>query len=168
MQKRNFATIILTFFILMTNIGCDQISKRMVRQRVHHEEIITVISYHFILTRTENKGAFLSWGDSLSDPIRFTFLSVVPLIALFSGLAILFMSRKISRFMRLGLCFFIGGGIGNIYDRIIHGSVTDFLHINLGFIQTGIFNMADVSIMIGMLIILTDFFVAKEYLVNDH
>ena len=54
----------------------------------------------------------------------------------------------------IGLSFIIGGGIGNIYDRIVHGSVTDFLHIDLGLFRTGIFNMADVSIMVGMGIVL--------------
>ena len=50
----------------------------------------------------------------------------------------------------------VGGGIGNIYDRLIHGSVTDFLHLDFGLFQTEIFNMADVSIMVGMLTILVD------------
>jgi signal peptidase II len=54
----------------------------------------------------------------------------------------------------IGWCFVIGGGTGNLYDRIIHGSVTDFLHLDLRLFQTGIFNMADVSIMTGMFIII--------------
>jgi signal peptidase II len=58
----------------------------------------------------------------------------------------------------LALSFAIGGGIGNIYDRLVHGSVTDFMHINFGLFQTGIFNMADVSIMVGMFI-----FLAQSY-----
>jgi len=49
-----------------------------------------------------------------------------------------------------------GGGIGNVYDRIIYGSVTDFLHIDLGLFETGIFNMADVSITTGALILLAN------------
>ena len=52
------------------------------------------------------------------------------------------------------MSFAIGGGIGNIYDRLVHGSVTDFMHINFGLFQTGIFNMADVSITTGMFIFL--------------
>ena len=48
---------------------------------------------------------------------------------------------------------FIAGGIGNIYDRIIYGSVTDFMYINLGFTKTGIFNAADASVFIGTLLI---------------
>jgi signal peptidase II len=48
--------------------------------------------------------------------------------------------------------------VENIYDRIQYGSVTDFLHINLGVFQTGIFNMADVSITTGTCMILVDLF----------
>jgi len=53
----------------------------------------------------------------------------------------------------IGFCFVIGGGIGNLFDRIVHGSVTDFLHVDFGFFQTGIFNMADLSIMMGIFIV---------------
>ena len=52
--------------------------------------------------------------------------------------------------MQIGMCFLIGGGIGNIIDRLLYGSVTDFLHIDFGLFRTGIFNLADVSIMIGI------------------
>jgi signal peptidase II len=56
----------------------------------------------------------------------------------------------------------VGGGIGNIYDRIAHGSVTDFMHLRFGALQTGIFNVADVSIMIGVGLILLDTWVKKK------
>ena len=62
----------------------------------------------------------------------------------------------------VALSFAIGGGIGNIYDRIIHGSVTDFMHIDFGFFETGIFNMADVSIMVGMLLFLVQSYLKKR------
>lgn len=57
----------------------------------------------------------------------------------------------------MGISFVIGGGIGNLYDRVLYGSVTDFMHLKFGIFQTGIFNMADVSIMLGMLIIVSSF-----------
>jgi len=48
----------------------------------------------------------------------------------------------------------VGGGIGNMFDRYLYGSVTDFLHIDLGWLRTGVFNMADVSVMVGTALIL--------------
>ena len=54
-------------------------------------------------------------------------------------------------FTLVGFCCIIGGGIANVYDRIVYGSVTDFLHLDFGgFLRTGIFNLADVSVMVGM------------------
>jgi signal peptidase II len=62
-----------------------------------------------------------------------------------------------------GFCFIIGGGIGNLFDRIFRGSVTDFLYIKFGIFHTGIFNLADVSIMSGMFIVLIQFFLKRKY-----
>ncbi|CAD5293424.1 Lipoprotein signal peptidase (fragment) [Imperialibacter sp. EC-SDR9] len=66
----------------------------------------------------------------------------------------------------LGICFMVGGGVGNIYDRLIYGSVTDFLHIDFVLFQTGIFNMADVSIMTGMFVILFDSYLKRAKLIH--
>jgi signal peptidase II len=142
------------FFLLMIliNVGCDQISKKIVRQEVGKYETISLIENHFTLTKVENTGAFLSIGSALPDLVKFFLLSIVPLLALSYGIVYLVTRQNLAKISGLALSFAIGGGIGNIYDRIIHGSVTDFLHIDLGFIQTGIFNMADVSIMVGMIL----------------
>lgn len=64
--------------------------------------------------------------------------------------------------MQIGVCFLIGGGIGNIYDRIVYGSVTDFLHMDFVLFKTGIFNMADVSIMTGIGLLLLQTLLAKK------
>jgi signal peptidase II len=64
--------------------------------------------------------------------------------------------------MLIGLCFVIGGGVGNLFDRILYGSVTDFLYVKFGIFQTGIFNMADVSIMAGLFIILLQVFMKRD------
>lgn len=57
----------------------------------------------------------------------------------------LLIKRVMSNLQVVGWCFVIGGGTGNLYRRIVHGSVTDFLHLDLELFQTGIFNLADVS-----------------------
>lgn len=136
--------------ILLANIGCDQISKNIVRQKVSYYESISLISDYFILTRVENKGAMLSLGSNLPPTLKFILLSGIPMLALVFGIGYMFLRRNISVMSMVALSFAIGGGIGNIYDRIVHGSVTDFLHIDLGIFQTGIFNMADVSLMVSM------------------
>lgn len=152
-MKRGVLRILIIIALLISNISCDQISKRIVRSSIDADETIELIRNHFTLMKTENTGAFLGTGDSLADPFKFILLSLIPVLALFAGLYFLFTRHHLSKMTQIGLCFMIGGGTGNLYDRIVHGSVTDFLHLDLVVFQTGIFNLADVSIMIGMFIL---------------
>lgn len=152
----------MIILIIMLNLASDQISKIIVRNEVGNYEIIKLFGPWFTLTKVENTGAFLSAGSALPDLIRIILLSVFPIIFLAYGLYMLLVKRVMSNLQVVGWCFVIGGGTGNLYDRIVHGSVTDFLHLDLGLFQTGIFNLADVSIMIGMFIILTGQFLYKK------
>lgn len=149
MMKR-WLSIVICLLLLMLNISCDQITKDLVRKSVSENERISLIGKHLTLTKVENSGAFLSIGQEWNDISRNFFLILLPSIILLSGLIFIFKSRKINKWILIGASFVIGGGIGNMIDRILHGSVTDFLHLKIGSFQTGIFNMADVSIMIGM------------------
>jgi signal peptidase II len=164
-HKRVFGTIMITA-LLVTNISCDQISKRIVRTHISFNDKIRLIADHLTLQKIENKGAFLSLGDSLENPFRFILLTLLPVLALCVGLVFLFRRNNMTRETQIGMAFMLGGGIGNLYDRIIHGSVTDFLHIDLFLFQTGIFNMADVSIIIGMAILLFNIHKLNEITAN--
>jgi signal peptidase II len=162
MNSKRIIQNIFFSLVLIANIGCDQISKNIARTKLNDFEAINVISDHFTLVRVENTGAFLSIGSAMPDLLKFLLLSIIPLLALSYGIVYLFTRQHLTKLSALALSFAIGGGIGNIYDRIIHGSVTDFLHIDLGFIQTGIFNMADVSIMVGMLLFFFQTYLKKK------
>jgi len=147
--------------LVLANAGCDQISKNVAREQLDYYETVNVIGEHLILTKIENTGAFLSAGDSLDSSVKFLFLSILPLIALCYGIYYLLTHSQLPRLLVLGICFVIGGGLGNLYDRIIFGSVTDFLHIDFFVIKTGIFNLADVSIMIGMIMIIINLYIKR-------
>jgi len=153
---------IFILLLVIANAGCDQISKHAARQNISYYETIEVIGKHLVLTKIENSGAFLSTGDSLAGSVKFIFLSLLPLIALFYGIYYLIKNTNLPRLLVLGICFVIGGGLGNLYDRLIYGSVTDFVHIDFYVFKTGIFNLADVSIMVGMILILINLYVKHE------
>ncbi|HEY2722878.1 MAG TPA: signal peptidase II [Chitinophagaceae bacterium] len=157
MNTKSLIRILFIVALIVVTIGCDQVAKRIVRHDIYPYEMIPLLNNHLTVTRVENSGAFLSAGDSLPKSIKHIFLSVIPLIAVVLGLVYIFSKPAISKNMLIGFCFVIGGGIGNLADRIMYGSVTDFLHIKFGIFQTGIFNLADVSIMIGIFIILLQF-----------
>ena len=115
---------------------------------------IGFLHHHITLSWVENTGAFLSLGDGLHGPVRLILLDILPLLAVVAGLIYILIRQDINRVSLLGIIFIIGGGFGNIYDRLVHGSVTDFMHINFVIFQTGVFNVADMSIMAGMFMIL--------------
>jgi len=143
-------TKLAILLIVVCNVGCDQISKGIVRKEVGYYENIKVYVDNITLTKVENTGAFLSMGSVLPQFLKFTLLIILPAIVLLMGLYFIMTKARLSQLTIIGAAFVIGGGIGNLYDRIMFGSVTDFLHIDFIIFQTGIFNLADVSIMIGM------------------
>lgn len=148
--------------IIALNLGCDQFSKVIARKNIEPYEQINVIKNHLTLTLVENTGAFLSAGSNLPGFIRIIVLTILPVIVLSYGLWFLYSNKHLPRIMQIGVCFLIGGGIGNIYDRIVYGSVTDFVHMDFVLFRTGIFNMADVSIMVGIgLLLLQNLTAAK-------
>jgi signal peptidase II len=153
MIAKHSVKIILVLFVIIVNIGCDQASKKIIRQNLNPNEAIHLLSNHVTITRVENSGAFLSFGESLPTAIKSILLSLLPFVALTLGLFYVLTKQSFSNVALIGFCFMIGGGIGNLFDRVVHGSVTDFLHINFWFFQTGIFNMADLSIMTGLCVI---------------
>ncbi|WP_344929230.1 signal peptidase II [Aquimarina addita] len=147
--------IILIVCIVLMNISCDQISKNIVRNTIDKNQRIEVFNDNLILTKVENTGAAYSIGSELPYTLKIILLQALPLLVLFFLLFKIIKETEYSKETIIGITFIVGGGIGNIYDRIIYRSVTDFLIMDLGFIKTEVFNMADVSVMIGSFIIMT-------------
>jgi signal peptidase II len=156
MKLKGIYRAIVIIVVLALNIGCDQVSKTIVRQKMRYEEPISFVNNHFTLIKIENTGAFLSLGDKLANPYRFILLTLLPVLSLLAAVVYIIIKTNFSKITLAGIICVVGGGIGNIYDRVVHGSVTDFMHIRFGIFQTGIFNVADVSIMVGMGLILLD------------
>lgn len=159
----NIKRIVLVFTLIILNIGCDQVSKNMVREQVEFRSTTEIIGKTFILTNVENSGAFLGMGSDLNPIIKTILLVVLPIAVLLFVLHYLLTKKDIDNLTIIGLSFIVGGGIGNMYDRILYGQVTDFFHIDFGGVfKTGIFNMADVSVMVGMGLILLTSFVTRK------
>lgn len=149
-------------FVVMLNIGCDQLSKELVRSGVEKRAYIELIDEYFILTKVENTGAMLGLGQNLPPILKIVFLQGLPILVLAIILIRILKKSSMDFRMMLAFAFVIGGGIGNLIDRIAHGSVTDFFQIKLGFLKTGIFNMADVSVTLGILMLLLFSFTNKK------
>ena len=157
-KNRNISITIL----IAVSILLDQLSKFLIRQNVDQYSEIKLIGDYFILTNVENSGAFLGMGSDFSPFIKTIFLLILPVIVLICIMVYVYRDKQIDKISLIGFCFIIGGGIANIYDRILYWSVTDFLFIDLGGIfKTGIFNIADLSVTTGMILILLMSFRSK-------
>ena len=158
-RKRNLLITTLVFL----SIALDQISKIWVRNNFEGYIEHNIIGDVFTLIKVENTGAFLGMGSELSETMRVLLLIVLPVIVLVSITIYNYIDKSLDKTSIIGFSLIIGGGIGNIFDRIVYGSVTDFLYLNFGgVLKTGIFNIADLSVTTGMILILISSFKKKH------
>jgi len=158
---------LLIVLLLVSNVGCDQIAKIIVRQKVETNARISLVDDYLTLTKVENTGAFLSMGNKLPRSVYVILMIVLPLLALGYGVFYLLTKNNLSKLLTVGICLVIGGGLGNIIDRILFGSVTDFLYFNFVIFHTGVVNIADISVTAGIFIALYDVYINKRKLMPE-
>ncbi|WP_111685169.1 signal peptidase II [Winogradskyella tangerina] len=152
MNRNLFITLLIVF-----NIAIDQISKVIVRTTMveGREGEINVIGKYFQLIWVENKGAFLGMGSDMNPTLRLIFLLILPTIVLLYVIYYIVKTKDLDRLSLIAFCCIVGGGIANVFDRIVFGEVTDFFFIQItDSIKTGIFNVADLSVTTGMIMLL--------------
>jgi len=150
----------LVLFLLVTTMGCDQVTKQVARSIFPNRErrVTSIGVVHF--RYTENPGGLLGIGEDLPESVRFWILTV----ATGSGLGILVWyllvrQRRIPVLQGSGLSLMAGGGASNLVDRVLNdGRVVDFMVVRVWGLQTGVFNVADVVIIIGFCLILLSLF----------
>jgi len=158
MLNKKVRHILITLIVLLS-ISIDQISKIWVRNNFESYNETSIIGDIFTLIKVENTGAFLGMGSELSEIPRVFLLIILPVVVLISITIYTYIDKTLDKISIIGFSLIIGGGVANIFDRIVYGSVTDFLYINLGGIfKTGIFNIADLSVTTGMILILISSF----------
>jgi signal peptidase II len=159
-----------SLFILLTivlTIAVDQISKIIVRTYVVPSERSNIIGTYFTLHNVENVGAFLGMGSDLSPLLKLILLLILPIVVLSFVTYHIFKDKSLDTLSVFAFASIIGGGIANVFDRVVYGSVTDFFHIDLGGVfRTGIFNMADLSVTTGMILLLIVSFKKKKETTN--
>lgn len=146
--------ILIVIAIVIVNIGCDQVTKQVAVEELSQSHDRPYLGDFFRLSYAENRGAFLSWGADWSKGFQTWLLHLLPVIMLVGLLGYTFFSKQLTHWQIIAFSFIIGGGISNIYDRLQYGKVVDFMNMGIGDLRTGIFNFADVSIMIGLFILL--------------
>lgn len=167
-MKLNKRSIYIILVIVLT-IAADQISKVLVRNNIvgrtdtHPSERISLIGDALIMMNVENTGAFLGMGSDLNPTLRIILLLILPIVVLAFVLRHILKDTSLDNWSLFAFASIIGGGIANVYDRVVYGSVTDFFFIDLGGVfKTGIFNLADMSVTTGMIILVFMSFKKKK------
>lgn len=141
--------------VLAACIGCDQITKYTAKHYLEGHGIYSYIGDTFRLGYSENTGAFLGMGSSLPELVRTIIFSGLVAIFLLAFLVYIIRSPDISKAGVVASGLIIGGGLSNLIDRLVNnGAVIDFLNLGVGSLRTGIFNVADMAIMLGAFLIL--------------
>ena len=158
MARRILYAVIIAAVLLV-----DQGTKRVVRATLSDLMPRHYAGHLVTLIYTENAGAFLSFGDNLSAQLRAIIFDVVVPIGLLAALYVLFRGKVTAHGDDVALAFIIGGGIGNVIDRIrFDGRVTDFIYLQAGPLHTGVFNVADVVITFGILWLLLSWGITRR------
>ncbi len=148
--------LFLLGLICLMLIGCDHASKMLAKTHLKDKAPQSWFHDTFRLEYVENTGAFLSFGADWPKGLSFVVMSVLPLLFLMGLLAYAIRKTNSQGLMTVFPYILIfSGGVGNIADRIIYDRhVTDFLNLGINDLRTGIFNVADLYVTTGVIMLL--------------
>ena len=152
---RSIPRFIVVMVTLCCCVGCDQVSKSAARALLASGVTESLFADSLRLQLVQNPGAFLSLGDSLPEQLRFFFFIAAAAVLLIGLVCVSLFARRLRPARFVPLALIAGGGISNLIDRLeFDGRVTDFLNVGVGSFRTGIFNVADMAILAGALLLI--------------
>ena len=151
--KKGLFLLIIVILISGLNFAADRLTKIYAVEHIKGQGTIQVVGNLFIMHYAENDGAFLGFGGNMPKPVKSVLLVLLPSIIVFAAIFYTAFSGNIPPGQLASLSCVIGGGIGNLWDRIFNdGIVVDFLNFGIGNIRTGVLNVADLSVTFGALV----------------
>jgi signal peptidase II len=144
-------------------IFVDRLTKAIVANRIPLGEAIPVIPNFLRITHWLNEGAAFSlFADSASpNTVRWGLISFSALAALAVLIAMVRLGSQFS-VTTIALALIFAGALGNLHDRIVYGSVVDFIEVHIFSYHWPDFNVADSSIVIGACLLLLDSLLPKK------
>lgn len=149
LEKRNLG---IALFVTIFFIVVDQIVKLVAYRSLRGQPGFSYLGNFITFEYAENRGAFLSLGAQLSDSARF-WIFVIGVVLILAFCVYSLWKSILHTPSVVALALVISGGIGNLIDRVAQGYVIDYVHMGLGGIRTGVFNVADVAISGGLLLL---------------
>jgi signal peptidase II len=164
LQKERMLPLALTAFIILV----DQLTKAViVKLSPVTGPIKDVFNNDFLLIyHARNKAIAFSLGESFPDPVKKIAFIIIPILVLGFLLWYYFKSNDFTKIQRWAAAGIIGGGLGNIIDRIFRpDGVVDFISVKfygfLGFDRWPTFNVADSSVVVCCLLLFVSIFITS-------
>jgi len=139
--------------LVASTVGCDAVTKRLAAESLAGFPAQSFLGDTVRLTYVENAGGFLNLGATLPPWARMTVFTVAVGAFLLLMVAAAWRSGW-RQWHTVALSLLLAGGFSNWVDRLSDGRVVDFLNVGIGALRTGIFNVADVAIMVGVALFL--------------
>ena len=147
---------LLEFVLPMVIVAVDQATKAMVRASVPVHDSVTIIPGVLDITHALNSGAAFGILNGADFPFKTVIIAVIATAALI-GVGVYAASLSHHQIVaRIGLALIIGGAAGNLIDRVLTGSVVDFVDVYWGAYHFWAFNVADSAITVGVAIMILD------------
>lgn len=151
---------LISIAVVLAIVGLDRLTKWVIQTQVSIWDTYPVIPHFFSIVHTQNPGAAFGLFAESSSEWRSVFLIGLSLMVMVFVAGMLWQSFRApggeSGILRIGLALVLGGALGNLYDRVIAGTVTDFLLFYIGDYQWPAFNVADSAISIGACLLVLD------------
>jgi signal peptidase II len=164
MSKQSAHAIHLTIALVI--ILLDRWSKRAVAARIALYSHIQIIPRFFQLTHTENTGAAFSLFADSPSHWKSAMLIGFSVVAMLIVLLLLWRQQSLT-ITGVALSLILGGAAGNLWDRVLHGRVVDFLLFYVKQYQWPVFNLADSSIVIGACLLVMEIVFSSAKSVSD-
>ena len=146
----------LEVWLPMIIVVVDQATKAMIRSSLKEHDSTTIIPGLMDFTHVLNSGAAFGFLNGVDFPFKTVVIAVIATAALV-GVGVYAASLAHHQIVaRLGLALIIGGAGGNLIDRLISGSVVDFVDVYWGSHHFWAFNVADSAISVGVAIMILD------------
>lgn len=145
--------LVLWLGIALVVILLDQLAKTLVVHWFHYGEARRVTDF-FNLVRVHNSGAAFSFLAGASGWQRWFFVGLG--LAAAGFIVWLLRTQGHQRLFAWALSLILGGALGNVIDRLLHGHVIDFLDFHLGARHFPAFNVADSAITVGAVLLVFD------------
>lgn len=154
----NISKVTLLMLVSLFCVGCDQTTKFAAQKVLEPDSVTKLLGGIIRIQLAQNEGSFLGLGSELSLEWKFWIFIILVAIILFILLIYYFYSQSMSFLSSIALSLIISGGLSNLIDRIRYdGIVIDFLNVGIGGLRTGVFNIADVSITSGIILLMISF-----------